>query len=166
MDSAKPPDNSISVSLRPVSADDEEFLFHVFATSHEQLAFVPLEGEQLLALVRMQFAAQRMDYEHRFPDAAHSIVLRNEIPAGRIWVARLDDQIRLLDIAMLPEHRNAGIGATLLKRLQAEAERSGKPLRHMVAVINSAAIRFYERLGFKAIEDAGTHYLMEWLPKR
>lgn len=164
MDSAKPPDDNLSVSLRPVSADDEEFLFHVFAGSHEQLAFVPLEGEQLLALVRMQFTAQRLDYERRFPGAEHSIVLRNEVPAGRIWVARLEDQIRLLDIAILPEHRNAGVGATLIKRLQAEAERSDKPLRHMVAVINSSAIRFYERLGFKTIDDAGAHYLMEWTP--
>ena len=164
MDSAEPMDDNLRVSLRPVGADDEEFLFRVFAASHEQLALVPLEGEQLVALVRMQFTAQRLDYERRFPGAEHSVVLRNDVPAGRIWVAWLDDQIRLLDIAILPEYRNAGIGSALIRSLQAEAGRSGKPLRHMVAVINASAIRFYKRMGFETIDDVGTHYLMEWTP--
>ena len=41
-------------------------------------------------------------------------------------VAR-DDEIRLVDIALLPEHRGAGIGTALMRDLLAEAEQEASP---------------------------------------
>jgi len=42
----------------------------------------------------------------------------------------------------------------------------GKPLRHMVFVLNDEAHRFYERLGFAIIEDLGAYKHMEWAPEK
>ena len=85
-------------------------------------------------------------------------------PAGRIWVGADDKQIRLLDIALLPEFQNRGIGAILLRELIDEAKQAQKPLRHMVFMLNENAHRFYERLGFVEIEDVGGYKHMEWRP--
>jgi GNAT superfamily N-acetyltransferase len=152
-----------SVSLCPVTPADEEFLLKVYASTREaelaQLAWA--EGQKEIFL-SWQFGLQRREYETRFPDADYNIIMVEGQPAGRIWVGSDDKQIRLLDIALLTEFQNRGVGTLLLRRLMAEASRAGKPLRHMVFVLNNDAHRFYERLGFVIIEDLGAYKHMEW----
>jgi ribosomal protein S18 acetylase RimI-like enzyme len=88
----------------------------------------------------------------------------DEEPAGRIWTGEDNEQIRLLDIALLPRFQNRGAGTILLRELMKEAASAGKLLRHMVYVLNNDAHRFYERLGFQVIEDLGAYKHMEWRP--
>ena len=153
------------VSLRPVEPADEEFLLRVYAASRaDEMALVPWDEEQKLAFMRSQFMAQSAQYGERFPDAEYSIILYRERPAGRLWIGRTPEQIRLLDIAILPEFQNQGIGAALLKRLVAESEQRGLPLRHMVFNLNAAALRFYHRFGFSQIDDVGAYIHMERRP--
>jgi ribosomal protein S18 acetylase RimI-like enzyme len=154
-----------SVRLRPVTPFDAEFLVRVYASTRaDELALVPWNEEQKDAFIRQQAAAQRQEYEARFPDAEYSVIVFGEQPAGRIWVGRDSEQIRLLDIALLPEFQNRGIGAALIRELAAEAAQERKPLRHMVFKFNTAALRFYERLGFTQLEDTGAYLHMEYRP--
>jgi len=115
--------------------------------------------------LRWQLDLQRREYESRFPDAAYDVILVDQQRAGRIWVGSDDEQIRLLDIALLPPFQNRGVGTELVRRLIKEAAKQGKVLRHMVFVLNNNAERFYERLGFKKIEDFGAYKHMEWRPE-
>ena len=158
----RPLDESGEVRLRPVEPDDEDFLLRVYASSRaSEMALVPWDEEQKLAFVRSQFAAQYAQYNERFPDAEYNVILYRGSPAGRLWIGRTPDQIRLLDIAILPEFQNQGIGAVVLKSLLAESEQRGLPLRHMVFKLNDAALRFYERFGFSQIDDVGAYIHME-----
>lgn len=152
-----------NVVLRPVTAEDDEFLLAVYAsTREEELAqAVWAEGQREL-FVRCQFDLQRKEYEARFPDAQYSVIVVDGQPVGRIWVGRDDQQIRLLDIALLQEFQNRGVGTALLRDLMDKAAGAKKPLRHMVFVFNNDAHRFYERLGFAIIEDFGAYKHMEW----
>ena len=152
-----------TVELRPVSESDNEFLLSVYASTREdELAQAEwVEGQKEIFL-RWQSDLQRREYETRFPDADYRVIVVDQQPAGRIWVGTDDQQIRLLDIALLPQFQNRGVGTALLKSLMVEAENAGKALRHMVFVLNNNADRFYERLGFKKIEDFGAYKHMEW----
>jgi len=153
------------VELRPVTDADDEFLLSVYAsTREEELSQVAWAEGQKEAFLRQQFDAQRREYGARFPDARYDVILLDGRPAGRIWVGSDDRQIRLLDIAVLPEAQNRGVGTALLRDLIEEARRAGKKLRHMVFVLNPDATRFYERLGFVVIEDHGAYKHMEWRP--
>lgn len=105
---------------------------------------------------------QRREYDARFPDAEYDVILVDELEAGGIWIGEDEEQIRLLDIAILPQFQNRGLGTRLLKRLVDESKLADKPLRHMVFVLNNDAHRFYERLGFVIIEDLGAYKHMEW----
>jgi GNAT superfamily N-acetyltransferase len=156
-----------SFSLRPVTTSDEGFLLKVYASTREaELAqFAWAEGQKELFL-SWQFGLQRQEYETRFPDARYNTIVVDAQPAGRIWVGSDDKQIRLLDIALLPEFQNRGVGTLLLRGLMQEATCAGKPLRHMVFVLNNEAHRFYERLGFAIIEDLGAYKHMEWRPNQ
>jgi len=157
--------NNPGISLRPAIDADQEFLIGVYAgTRADELAQTGWDDSQKDAFIRWQYAMQKQEYEARYPDARYDVILVDGVPAGRIWVGADDTQIRLLDIAVIPEFQNRGVGAHLLRQLMDEATRDNKPLRHMVFVLNENAFRFYERLGFKTIEDAGGYLHMEWLP--
>jgi GNAT superfamily N-acetyltransferase len=149
--------------LRRVTADDDAFLLSVYdSTRAEELGQVEWQEGQKEQFLKWQFDLQRREYDARFPDAEYKVILIDDRPAGRIWIGRDSEQIRLLEIALLPEFQNRGAGTLLLRRLIEEARQAGKPLRHMVLVLNNDAHRFYERLGFVVIEEFGAYKHMEW----
>jgi len=163
-DSFQLPDGG-TVELRPVSESDNDFLVRVYgSTREEELAQTAWTEDQKEIFLRWQSDLQRKEYESRFPDADYCIIIVDQQPAGRIWVGADEEQVRLLDIALLSDFQNRGVGTVLLERLKNEAQRQGKPLRHMVFVLNNNADRFYLRLGFKKIEDFGAYKHMEWRP--
>jgi ribosomal protein S18 acetylase RimI-like enzyme len=154
------------VELRPVAPDDDEFLLAVYgSTRAEELGQVEWAEGQKATFLRWQFDLQRREYDGRFPNAAYYVVMVDQQPAGRIWVGTDNEQIRLLDIGLLPEFQNRGVGTALLQRLIAYAASERKALRHMIFVLNNNAERFYERLGFKQIEEFGAYKHMEWKPE-
>ena len=159
--------NNVAVSLRPVTDADQEFLVGVYAnTRAEELAQTNWDDSQKDAFIRWQFGLQKQEYDARYPTARYEIILVDGTPAGRIWVGTDEKQIRLLDIALLTEFQNRGVGTQLLRQLMEEATSANKVLRHMVFMLNDNAYRFYERLGFKTIEDLGGYKHMEWQPRQ
>ena len=151
------------LALRPVTSNDDEFLLSVYhSTRAEELAQATWQPGQLEAFVKWQFEMQRAEYQARYPDAEYDLILVDDRPAGRIWIGRDAEQIRLLDIAVLPEFQNRGVGTLLLRWLIEESKTADKALRHMVFVMNNDAHRFYERLGFAVIEEFGAYKHMEW----
>ena len=152
-----------NLRLRPVTAEDDAFLLSVYAgTRADELGQVEWQEGQKELFLKWQFDLQRREYNARFPDADYNVILINEQPAGRFWIGRDSEQIRLLDIALLSEFQNRGAGTALVNYLIDEARRENKALRHMVFVLNNDAHRFYERLGFVVIEDFGAYKHMEW----
>src|SRR5688572_24558818 len=104
------------VTLRSAAAGDEEFLVKVYASTRaEELARVPWSEAQRAAFVRMQFDAQQLHYRTHNPTATHDIILLDGRAVGRLYVARREYEIRILDITLLPEHRGSGTGTFLLK---------------------------------------------------
>lgn len=151
-----------TVSLRPVGSDDDAFLFHLFAATRAP-AFACLTGgpDQLEVLLRLQFNAQRLHYRQHFPEAIEQVIESSGQQVGRLYVNHQEGEIRILDIALLPDHRSAGIGGALLKQLLAEAASTGKPARLQVERHNPAR-RLYWRLGFRQTADTGVYVEMEW----
>ena len=131
------------LALRATEPGDEAFLRDVYASTRvEELALVDWTEPQKAAFVDMQFRAQHDYYRERFPDAAYNVILCDGRPAGRLYVDRSPEEIRIVDIALLPAHCRHGIGATLVGDLQREAARSRKPLRIHVERFNPA-LRLY-----------------------
>jgi ribosomal protein S18 acetylase RimI-like enzyme len=149
-----------TITLRRVAPDDTEFLKRVYgSTRAEELAMVPWTDEQKIAFIKMQFRAQHLDYHTNYPDADYDVILRDATPAGRLYVHRRPEEISILDIALLPEHRGAGIGGALLNDLIAESEAAAKPLTIYVEKYNRAQT-LYRRLGFAETDDTGVYWKM------
>lgn len=155
----------MSITLRAASDEDEAFLREVYASSRAQeLAMVPWNDEQREAFLRMQFDAQHSYYHAQFPEASYQVILREAEPIGRIYVLRKDEEIRVLDITVLAQHRGGGVGTSLMRELLHEADRDGKTVNIWVESYNPSRILF-ERLGFAKIQEDGVNYLLEYRPQ-
>lgn len=152
----------MKVRLRPVNQEDDAFIYEVYKTTRvEEMRHVPWNDEQREAFLKMQFSAQQTHYSTYYKDTSHDIILLGKQPVGRLYVAREEDGIRILDITILPEHRNKGLGTPLIKDLMAEAARAHLPLSIHVEFYNPSH-RLFDRLGFSKVEDDGFNHLMEW----
>jgi ribosomal protein S18 acetylase RimI-like enzyme len=156
----------MAVSVRPAQADDEEFLYTLYALSRrDEMAAWGWPDAQQQMFLRLQFTARQAHYRDQFPHADHQIILLDEAPVGRIVVVRNEDHFRLADIVLLPEHRGSGIGSSLINDLLDEAQKAEKPVQLFVEKFNPA-IRLYERLGFRIVGDIDSHFSMQWTPDR
>lgn len=152
------------MELIPVGAADEAFLFQVYAgTRREEVAGWGWDAAQQESFLQMQFQVQRRAYQMQYEEAEHCIIVHDGRPVGRTIVQRTTNGLHLVDIAVLPEYRGAGIGTGVLRTLQAQAALAGQPLRLHVMRANPAR-RLYERLGFTLTGENDTHYAMEWRP--
>jgi GNAT superfamily N-acetyltransferase len=151
---------TVNVVLRETTPEDEPFLLEVYASTRlEELEGFGWDDAQKQAFIRMQFLAR----ERTYPRVDNRIIVLNGRPIGRILVDRSETGILLRDIALLTEFRNAGIGSRLIQDLMKEATAAGKPIKlHVVA--SSAAVRLYERLGFRRMDDGGAYVEMNWNP--
>jgi ribosomal protein S18 acetylase RimI-like enzyme len=146
-------------TLRPATADDEAFLLHLFAGTRPEFDLLNIEEGQKRALILMQFNAQRQQYDAVYPEAENSIILSHGRPIGRLLVDRGGSEVILIDIALLPDQRNSGIGTDLIRKLLAEAASARKAVRLHVFKSNPA-LRLYERLGFSRVGDQSMYFEM------
>ena len=153
-----------NITLRPVGPEDQDFIVDVYgSTRAEELALTPWTSEQQQAFIRSQLALQQQHYAQKYPTANHDVIVANGRAVGRLYVARLDEEIRIADITVLPAERNLGIGSYVIKQLLDEAKRGGKVTRFYVEEFNPS-LRLFERLGFAVTEQQGMHLLLQWTP--
>lgn len=150
------------VALRaPDLTADEEFLISVYASTRlPELSGLGWPQANVDAFIRMQFDAQARHYGAVFPEAGYSVITVSGEPAGRLIVDRSDSEIRIVDIALLPQFRGAGVGTAIVRELLEEADECGLPVRCHVAVGNDAR-RFWERLGLRAGGHHDAYIAME-----
>jgi ribosomal protein S18 acetylase RimI-like enzyme len=162
------------VSLRPAASSDEASLQQIFTESHcAGFELLGMEPAALDALIRMQFQARLAQYRMH-PGAAEYLICRGAgrdvVPVGSCWLSDTDEQLRVLDVAVLVGHRRTGVARAVLSGLCAHAAAAGKPVRLSVWHENHPASELYRALGFRpdptvaAIEggrpgDLGNGYL-------
>ena len=124
---------------------------------------MPWDDAQKEAFLRHQFDAQDAWWREHYADASFDVILVEGEPAGRLYVHRGRSEIRIVDIALLPEQRGNGVGTRLLDELLAEGDADAKSVTIHVERMNPA-LRLYERLGFSLAEDKGVYLFLERPP--
>ena len=153
-----------SLTLRPARAEDAPFLRRLYASTREDelsaLAWNPGQRETFLTL---QVDAQERHYRAHYRHAQFDVIEREGMPVGRLVVDRSARAIHVVDIALLPAQRGAGIGSALLRELQGEAAARGSAVTLRVVQTNPA-LRLYARLGFREVDKDEIYVGMEWYP--
>jgi ribosomal protein S18 acetylase RimI-like enzyme len=151
-----------SIAFRRTSDSDIPFLRHLYGTTREEeLRLVPWTADQKASFLDMQFQAQKAHYDRHYPDGSFQVIELEGRPIGRLYVDREIDDIRIVDIALLPGFQGRGIGRMLMEEILAEGRESRRRVTIHVEH-NNPALRLYERLGFRPIDDRGVYLFMEW----
>jgi GNAT superfamily N-acetyltransferase len=137
-------------TLRPITDADLPILFEIYASTRTgELAPVTWWDEaQKRAFLFQQFAAQHQYYLQHYINSSFDVVMVDEQIIGRLYIARWENQIRIIDI-----------GTQLLGRLLEESRTQNLPLTIHVER-NNPALAWYHRLGFKMVEDKGVYFLL------
>jgi ribosomal protein S18 acetylase RimI-like enzyme len=154
----------LDFSMRAASPHDGDFLWKVYAsTRRQEVAMFGWPPEQQIMFLEMQYRARTQSYAAMYPDAENFVLLDAGNLAGYMMIGRDASKTTLVDIALLPEFRNRGVGTRAVVGLMEEARRRSLPLRLSVARGNPA-MRLYERLGFSAISADPVYIEMEYKP--
>jgi ribosomal protein S18 acetylase RimI-like enzyme len=138
---------------RAAAADDEPFLRALYATTRPDVAAWEDEGREVF--LELQFSAQQREWAARFPESVHELILVDEQPVGRLWVAWLPGECVVVDLTLVPDQRRGGIGTRVMREVLAEADVRNLPVRVTVERTNEASLAFCGRLGFDVVgEDA------------
>jgi len=153
-----------SISLRAIAPEDSPFLLALYKSSRgDDLRGLGWDEPRISDFLEMQYEAQQRFHTNEYKKPVDQIVVRGNEAVGRVTFEPREHEIRCVEVAILPQHRNAGIGTRLIGELQTEAKRQKKPLRLQV-IRFSRAVTLFERLGFQRISETGTHFQMEWTP--
>lgn len=148
------------LALRPETPGDTPFLAALFASVRgPEFAGNGWPDEVRDTFLAQQFRFQRAHYAHHYADADFRIVERQGAPVGRFCLHRGTTDHRIVDICLLPEARNQGLGGALLDIACAEADRLGRVVSLHVERSNPAQ-RLYARKGFIRVGESGPHWHM------
>lgn len=148
------------IGLRPATSSDRGFLLAVYgSTRTEELAVVPWTEEQRLSFIASQFDAQDAYYRQNYPDCEFLVILDDGEQVGRLYLARIEDELRVIDIALLPDRRGRGLGSRVLEWVIDRAAGENRDVTLHVEPWNRAK-RLYERLGFESVELRGVYEFM------
>ncbi len=154
----------MATSLRPAQSRHEEFLFSVSASTRAaEMDLVDWNTTQKEAFLRMQFRSQDQYYKENYPSAEYQIIMVDGHRAGRLYVHKREEEIRIIDISLLPEYRGQGVGSHDLNQILEEAKKNNLSVTIHVESFNPV-LHLYERLGFCLVEDKGIYYFMKWSP--
>ena len=162
------------VRLRDIAAADLPFLCALYASTRmDEVNQVDWSQEQKTAFLEQQFQAQHQHYQQHFAAAEFLLIEQRTDkdgqsqwqPIGRLYLDERSDEIRLIDIALMTDHRNRGLGTNILQQLFEIAGSRDLAVRIHVEK-NNPAYRLYQRLGFRMLEDKGVYDLLEWRDTR
>ena len=143
----------------PIAQKDEPFLFELYSsTRSDELSRVQWDDEQKQTFLLHQFQSQQDYYFKKYPDALFQVIKLNDNSIGRLYIAELVDEIRIIDITILTEFRGKNIGTTLLEEILSEADKKNKALQIYLETNNQSA-NLFTRLGFAPVEDDGIYQL-------
>ncbi len=156
---------ALGITFKDMSNKDMAFVCELYRTTRwDEVMQAPWDEKQKRIFLQQQFEAQHKHYQSHYPHSEFLIIQQDKRAIGRIYLDRDDASICLIDIALLPEYRNQGLGTKLLKGLLSEAQHTQKKVVIHVEKFNPA-YQWYLNHGFVQVEDKGVHQYMEWHPK-
>lgn len=136
----------------------------LYASSREQeMALVPWSDEEKRQFLDDQFRLQTAHYDTHFADARFSIIEQDHQPIGRLYVHEAAGTVYVMDITLMPPHRNQGIGGALLRQVIEDAHTNRRRVTCHVE-FNNPAQRLYSRLGFVRTGEHGVYFELELKP--
>jgi len=143
------------IALRPRQEDDEAFVRELFfSVRGPEFSVMGWPEPVLRDFLAGQSQLQNHHYANAYPNAANLVVTRHGTAIGRVILYPSPGDIRVVDIALLPQWRGHGLGAALLDAVKQQAKACHASVSLSVDLHNPAR-RLYLRQGFLPVRDNG-----------
>jgi ribosomal protein S18 acetylase RimI-like enzyme len=154
---------SSDVSVRKITPDDypllDDFLYHAI--------FVPTGTEAPLRdVIYNPDVYLYIDGFGSKPGDCGVVAEADGQIIGAAWeriipaYGHIDDYTPELAISVLPEHRGKAVGTALVTHLFKLLREQGYQRTSLAVQKENAAVRFYQRLGYKTVRESGEEYIM------
>ena len=151
-----------TLHIRDANAADETFFASLYRSTRDDLLALPADPSVIDGLIAMQHRLQLAGYRNSYPEAMYQVLERDGVAVGRLVTATVEGAVRVVDIAVLPSARRAGVAADVVRRLQAQAAEAGHAVALSVRQDNVAARRLYEALGFAVDSEDAMRLELRW----
>jgi Acetyltransferases len=154
-----------NISLCPVEPSHKDFLLKLFKECRPDLALINGISEEIkTTVILQQFTMEQLQLQQMYPEAELNIVMLHKEAVGRLYLLRGKNEVRVLVIGLLEKYRCRGIGRKLMTAVIKNAINTGKTVSLQVAWFNQSAYAFYEKIGFKVIENKEVALEMQYIP--
>lgn len=152
------------LAMRPMTASDNAFVESLYRSSREELRQIDAEEDFIETLIEQQQHAQTQGYGDMFPNAMYFVVEYHNERIGRVVLDFGPNEIRVVDIALIPAARGKGYGSQVLQTVQAAAAKVMAPVTLTVRADHLPAKQLYQRLGFIVEQPQFPFERMVWHP--
>ena len=143
--------------LRPATPDDEAFLVEVYSKNREhEFAFAGWDEAALQQFLEMQYRMRKSAQAMQYEAPEYWVIESDASRVGALITSRTPDELKLVDIAILPDYQGRGLGGTVISELQRQAMEAGVPIVLHVDLTNPRARTLYEKMGFRVTIDLST----------
>jgi ribosomal protein S18 acetylase RimI-like enzyme len=143
------------IALRPRRDDDAAFMRELFfSVRAPEFAVMGWSEPALRDFLAGQSRMQNRHYANVYPNAVNLVVTRHGTAIGRVILYPSPGDIRVVDIALLPQWRGSGLGTALLGAVTQQAKAARVSVSLSVDLHNPAR-RLYLRQGFLPVGDNG-----------
>jgi GNAT superfamily N-acetyltransferase len=153
------------IELIPICSSDAAFLFRVYASTREeemiQTGWPEVDKQRFLL---MQFELQDSHYRKYYEEAEYYKIVCRKEDIGRLYIAKSAEEIRVMELALLPFFRNRGIGSAIMRFIMKNGAAEKRIPVSLHVERYGRARRFYKSLGFEQISNTDTRILMKWTP--
>jgi ribosomal protein S18 acetylase RimI-like enzyme len=151
-----------SLSLRPARASDREFIESLYRSTRDDLHLVDASRGFIETLNDQRHLAKTASYSDCFSDAIYFIVEEQGDRIGQVSIDFSHNEIRIIDLSLIPEARGKGYGVKIIKVLKQASNAVCVPIVLNVYKSNSAAKHLYETEGFKVTHSSQMIDSMAW----
>ncbi len=141
----------IKLKRRPATPNDEKFVHSAQHAAYSEVITKQFGG--------WDEERAKKHWEEKWIPEKFQIMLLNDQPVGYVVVEDSPDQIELVEVVVLPEFQNRGIGKAMVEEEINRAKASGLCVKLQVLKKNRA-IGLYNKLGFQKCGETETHILM------
>jgi GNAT superfamily N-acetyltransferase len=148
--------------LRSDHEHDQEFIDTLYRSTREDLLMLPMDPVFIDNLIRSQQQIHALGVQQNYPNAQTIILEYQRQALGRMVFEHAADDIRLIDIAVLPSAQRQGRARYMLLYLQQMAGTRQASLSLRVVKNNLKARSLYLSAGFQIVDEDEISEQMRW----
>lgn len=154
-----------TLRLRAVDETDSEFLEELYFSRRADLQQITGDAQFVRQIIKMQQQMQTVGIRNNFPMAKYLLLEDGSMRIGRLVVDVGTSDVRLVDIALLPEVQGRGTGKQVLQAMQEDALSRGLSMSLAVEKNNLRARTLYLSAGFHVHSEDSMFEQLHWHPE-